>query len=332
MARGINQKAKLLRLVQIFYKETDKEHGITMNDILDRLEQYGIQAERKSIYDDLETLGQVGIRISSRKEGKNYIYFLEERMFELSEMKLLVDAVQSSKFITKEKSNKLIGKIELLASRNEAESLQRQVFVTDRIKTMNESIFNNIDKIHSAINSNRMINFKYFEWTVSKEREYRHNGAVYEISPWGLIWDDENYYLVGFDSGAGIIKHFRVDKMDRLNIADKEREGRETFKEQNFNTAKYANKVFGMYGGRELTVDVRFRKHLAGVVIDRFGKDVAMRPDGDDWFLAHLDIMDSPVFMGWLMGFGTEAEIIGPEEYVDKFYNSVRELNKLYKK
>jgi len=187
-----------------------------------------------------------------------------------------VDAIQSSKFITEKKSNSLIKKLETMVSEYDAQKLQRQVYVSGRIKAMNESIYYTVDAIHNAISENKKIRFQYFQWNVKKEPQLRHGGAWYHISPWGLSWDDENYYLVGFDSEAGLIKHFRVDKMLRIALSNETREGREHFKK--LDMADYARKSFGMFGGEEETVKLQVSNGLAGVIIDRFGKDVMMIP------------------------------------------------------
>ena len=197
MPKGTNQKFKLYYLAKILTEKTDEDHYITMPEILKELERYEVTANRKSIYNDLKDLERLGIEVEGEPIGKGYHYHVVDRQFELPELKLLVDAIQSSKFITARKSNELIKKLETLVSKYEAAKLQRQVFVSGRIKTMNESIYYNVDEIHNAIAENRKIRFQYFQWNVKKEMELRHGGACYHISPWGMSWDDENYYLVG---------------------------------------------------------------------------------------------------------------------------------------
>ena len=225
MPRGTNQKFKLYRLAKIMLERTDDDHYITMPEIIDALGEYDITADRKSIYSDLRDLEVLGIEVEGEKVGNRFHYHVVSRTFELPELKLLVDAIQSSKFITESKTNALIKKLEQLVSKYEAMKLQRQVFVSGRIKTMNESIYYSVDAIHHAISENKKIRFQYFQWNVKKEMELRHNGAWYHISPWGLSWDDENYYLVGYDSDGGKIKHYRVDKMLHIQMTDEKREG-----------------------------------------------------------------------------------------------------------
>ena len=190
--------------MQILLRYSDEEHPVPQAEISERLNAYGIQADRKSIYDDIKALNEFGLGIENRR-SKPSGFYVAERNFELPELKLLVDAVQSSKFITAKKSNELIRKLENLTSVYEAKNLQRQVYVGNRIKTMNESIYYNVDEIHQAISQNRMIRFHYYEWTPEKKMHLRRNGKIYEISPWGLSWDDENYYMVGYDNDAEII-------------------------------------------------------------------------------------------------------------------------------
>ena len=276
MPKGTNQKFKLYHLAQIMLEKTDDEHYITMPEILSALEAYGVTADRKSIYNDLRDLEVLGIEVEGEPVGGRYHYHVLNRPFELPELKLLVDAIQSSKFITERKTNALIKKLERLVSQYDAVKLQRQVYVSGRIKTMNESIYYTVDAIHNAISENRKIRFQYYQWNVKKEMELRHGGAFYHISPWGLSWDDENYYLVGYDSEADTLKHYRVDKMLHIQMSDEKREGQEHF--ERLNMADYAKKSFGMFGGKEQKVKLLVKNELAGVMIDRFGKDIMMIP------------------------------------------------------
>ena len=194
MAKHSNQKLKILYLMKIMEQNTDDKHGLTMGEIITALRGYGIDSERKSLYDDFDVLRTFGMDIQQRR-GKEVRYHLASRDFELPELKLLVDSVQSSKFITHKKSRTLIRKIENLLSRYEAKELQRQVFVANRIKAMNESIYYVVDDIHKAISEDRQISFQYYEWNVKKQKQLRKNGQVYKVSPWVLTWDDENYYI-----------------------------------------------------------------------------------------------------------------------------------------
>ena len=328
MPKGTNQKFKLYRLAQIMLERTDEEHYITMPEILSALEQYEITADRKSIYNDLRDLEVLGIEVEGESVGNRYHYHVVNRPFELPELKLLVDAIQSSKFITERKTNALIKKLERLVSRYEGMKLQRQVFVSGRIKTMNESIYYTVDAIHNAISEDRKIRFQYFQWNVKKEMELRHGGAYYHISPWGLSWDDENYYLVGFDSQAKQIKHYRVDKMLHIQTSEEKREGREYFRK--LDMADYTKKSFGMFGGKEQKVRLLLENRLAGVIIDRFGKDLMMIPSGPDHFTVNVDVRVSGQFLGWIFSLGEGVKILGPEEVTELVRKEIARLERQY--
>ena len=328
MPKGTNNKFKLYRLAQIMLEKTDDEHYITMPEILSALKEYDITADRKTIYADLKDLEQFGIEIEGEPVGNKYHYHVISRSFELPELKLLVDAIQSSKFITARKTNSLIKKLETLVSKYDAAKLQRQVYVSGRIKTMNESIYYTVDAIHNAISENKKIQFQYYQWNVKKEMELRHGGAYYHISPWGLSWDDENYYMIGYDSEADLIKHFRVDKMLHIQMMDEKREGKEHFKK--LDMADYAKKSFGMFGGKEQNVKLKVANYLVGVMIDRFGKDIMMIPADDQHFTMHVDVHVSGQFFGWIMSLGEGVKIIGPDEVVDQMRQEIRRLNDQY--
>ena len=328
MPKGTNNKFKLYRLAQIMLEKTDDEHYITMPEIMSALNEYEITADRKTIYADLKDLEQLGIEIEGEPVGNRYHYHVISRSFELPELKLLVDAIQSSKFITERKTNALIKKLETLVSRYDATKLQRQVYVTGRIKTMNESIYYTVDAIHNAISENRKIRFQYYQWNVKKEMELRHNGAYYHISPWGLSWDDENYYMVGYDSNSGIIKHYRVDKMLHITLLDEKREGKEHFKK--LDMADYAKKSFGMFGGKEKTVKLLVENNLAGVMIDRFGKDIMMVPVDEEHFTVNVDVRVSGPFIGWIISLGKGVKIAGPDDVVEQMRLEIERLQKQY--
>ena len=328
MPKGTNNKFKLYRLAQIMLEKTDEDHYITMPEIMAALNEYEITADRKTIYADLKDLEQFGIEVEGEPVGNRYHYHVVSRSFELPELKLLVDAIQSSKFITARKSNALIKKLEKLASKYEAMKLQRQVFVSGRIKTMNESIYYTVDAIHNAISENRKIRFQYFQWNVKKEMELRHDGAYYYVSPWGLSWDDENYYLVGYDSEAEKIKHYRVDKMLHIQMTDEKREGKEHFKK--LDMADYTKKSFGMYGGKEQRVKLLVKNDLAGVMIDRFGKDIMMMPIDDKHFTVNVDVRVSGPFLGWIISLGEGVKIVGPDEVAEQMKMEIVRLVKQY--
>ena len=328
MPKGTNQKFKLYRLAQIMLENTDEEHYITMPEIMAALGKYEITADRKSIYTDLRDLETLDIEVEGEPVGNRYHYHVINRPFELPELKLLVDAIQSSRFITEKKTNALIRKLEKLVSKYDAQKLQRQVYVSGRIKTMNESIYYTVDAIHNAISENRKIRFQYFQWNVKKEMELRHGGAWYHISPWGLAWDNENYYLVGYDSDAGRIKHYRVDKMLHIRISEEEREGREHF--QKLDMADYTKKSFGMFGGEEQTVKLLVDNNLVGVILDRFGKDVMLIPADEGHFTVNVDVHVSGLFLGWIFSLGEQVKILSPEGVAEQMKQEAERLMRQY--
>ena len=273
MSKSSNQKLKLSYLTKIMLAKTDEEHSLTMPQILQELEKYGVTAERKSIYADFNDMtDKLGIDIVKEQVGRETYYHVASREFELAEVKLLIDAIQSSKFITEKKSDVLIKKVKGLVSEYQASQLQRQVYVQGRIKTMNETIYYGVDDIHKAISENRKVRFKYYQWNIEKKLVPRHNGDWIVVSPWALTWDDENYYLVAYDASVEKCKHYRVDKMMKIEMMDESREGEEIFK--NFDMAAYAKATFGMYQGNKEKVHIQFPNSMCGVFIDRFGKDM----------------------------------------------------------
>ena len=314
--------------MRILLEKTDETHSITMPEIITALKLQGISAERKSIYNDIESLRTYGLDIVGEPDGKIFKYRVVNRTFELAELKLLVDSVQSSKFVTEKKSNDLIKKIEGLGSNYEASQLQRQVYTSGRIKTVNENIYYNVDILHNAINQNSKIKFHYFQWNVKKEMELRKGGEYYCVSPWGLSWDDENYYLVAYDSEAEKIKHYRVDKMLHIDLTGEMRDGKELF--ERFDMAEYSKKMFGMFDGKEENVKIECHNCLAGVIIDRFGTDVKMLKKDDEHFTATVKVAVSKQFLAWVMALGENAKIVGPESVVNQVKDEIDKLRILY--
>ncbi len=328
MPKGNNQKLKLLYLARIFMEETDEGHGLTMPELISRLDEYGVQASRKTLYLDLEELRHFGLDIVAQPFRNICTYHLASREFELAELKLLVDSVQSAKFITEKKSRQLIRKLESLASSHEARMLQRQVLITGRVKTMNESIYYNVDKLHTAIHSNSIIRFHYFQWDVHKNMQLRHDGAWYVVSPWALARNDENYYLVGYDAASDRIKHYRVDKMLHISLENQPRQGQERLKD--FDPASYSRRLFGMFGGREVKVTLEAENRLAGIIIDRFGKDVRLIPRDDTRFTVTVDVAVSGQFLGWITGLGEGIRVVGPPEVVAQMRATAARLTEQY--
>ncbi len=323
--KSSQQKLKLIYLMQILLENTDEDHLYTVQDMIDALAARGVTAERKSIYDDIECLKLYGLDICSVK-NKTYGYFVASRDFELPELKLLVDSVQSSKFITHKKSTELIAKIEKLTSRHNAGKLERQVFVTNRVKTLNEQIYYNVDRIHDAIAADKKITFKYYDINLNKQKVYRKEGNSYCESPVSLTWDDENYYLITYKEKYQSFAHYRVDKMDSIDITE---EPRAELPGQ-FDLSVYTKSVFSMFGGEETAVTVEFDNGLVGVVFDRFGVNVPITKSDNEHFRCTVKVAVSPQFFSWVMGFGNRAKIIAPESVVEDQKKLLKEISQIY--
>ncbi len=309
-------KLRILYMMRILLERTDDRHPMSAADIGKALGEYGMSADRKTVYSDIETLNESGMDILQAK-GTNGGYYIGSREFELPELKLLVDAVQASKFISRKKSEELIRKLENLASIHDARQLQRNVFIYNRPKTGNETIYYNVDQIHAAILRNKQIRYKYAEWTVEKKLKPKKGGVFYTVSPWALTWDDANYYLIAYDEAADCIKHYRVDKMQDTDVLEKDRIGKERF--QDFDLAEFGKKTFSMYGGRDEEVTLVCENDIVGVILDRFGKEVTIVPVDEKHFRVRVLAAVSPQFFGWVAGIGDKM-CIGAPEHVKEAY------------
>ncbi len=307
MARSVHQKRKLLVLLSILERETDEQHPLTLSQIIDRLAAQGITAERKSVYDDFEQLRLHGVDVVTVRDT-SVRYYIGERTFDPAELRLLVDVVQSSRFITARKSRALVEKLETLCSRHQAGQLQRQVLL-ERIKTMNESIYYNVDRLQTAIAEDCQVTFHYFKWGMDKERHLQHGGERYAVSPWALTFEDENYYLVAYDAASQRLRHYRVDRMLHIEQTQDVRDGEAVFRARDL--TQYTRKTFGMFSGEERAVTLWCRAWMAGAIIDRFGIDTNFIPDGDGFRIC-VPVAVSEQFFAWVCGFGTDIRICEP--------------------
>lgn len=314
-------KLIILHIMKILKEKTDEKHTMSAADIDKALQGFGMSVNRWTVYNDIDTLREFGLDIL-RAKGTNGGYYISSRDFELPELKLLVDAVQASKFISRKKSEELIRKLEGLASEHAASQLQRNVFIYNRPKTGNETIYYNVDQIHTAILENRQIQYQYAEWTVKKELKPKKGGAIYTVSPWSLTWDDANYYLIAYDEEADCMKHYRVDKMQRTCVTERERIGRESF--QDFDLAEFSKKTFSMYGGHDEEVTLQCKNELVGVILDRFGTDVMIVPVKDGQFRVRVLVAVSPQFFGWVTGIGSGLRIVGPGKVQEEYQEYLR--------
>ena len=323
MPRVEGQKGKILLLLRILERYSDEEHLISVPRILELLEAQGVPAERKSVYSDIETLQQLGYDIVQQR-GRSGGYYLASRQFQLPELKLLADAVQASRFITRKKSDQLIRTLAQFASDWQAADLKRQVFASSRIKTMNESIYYNVDALHRAIAEDKQVRFVYQEWDLNKRKVARRGGSAYEVSPWALLWEDENYYLVAWAEGQGL-RHYRVDKMASITLLDAPRQGAADYDPKKMQD--YAKPMFQMYGGPVKRVQLACDNSMIGPMLDRFGTDVTVvpQPDGATFHL-YADVAVSPTFFGWVCGFSGKVRIVAPAEVKAEFGEALRAL------
>ena len=322
-------KLRLLYLYQILTEETDEEHILSaaeLEKILDR--RHDIKADRRSLYNDIDTLKEFGIDIVTVK-GADHGYYVTGRDFELAELKVLADSIQVSRFITRKKSEELIKKLKLLTSVHQAKQIQKQITLTGRPKATNETIFYNVDAIHTAIFKDRQISFQYAEWDLNKTLRLKKNGALYRVSPFALIWDDENYYLVAYDQNSGEERHYRVDKMRNIEITGDAREGKRQIRD--FDAVDFGKKTFGMFGGSDEDVTLCAPNTMAGILIDRFGRDIMLIPEDEEHFHTTVRITVSPQFFGWLAALGNDVTITKPESVRNRFASYLEDIMKEYR-
>ncbi len=328
MPKGTNQKLKLLYLQKVLLEETDYEHGLTMEQIIKCLEAYEVTAERKTLYADLKALKEVGMDIVGEKCGKEYRYHVQSRDFELAEVKILADALSASRFISKKKTKELIEKISHLVSKYEAKSLRRQVYLSGRVKATNESVYYTVDAVHRAIAAKRKVRFIYTNWNTKKKLVPRYNGKVYEVSPWGLSFNDDNYYMIGFDSDRQTIRHYRLDKMKDIALTDIPVDGADYMR--NIEIGTYVTQNFGMCGGDVRAVRVRLPETFCGVFIDRFGKDIEFHDVGDGMVECTITLAVSWTFFAWIFGLG-DVTIVAPQDVVREVKEFIGDIVQKYR-
>ena len=317
-------KLRLLYIWQILSEETDEDHILSAFELIGQLERrYDVKADRRSIYNDIDTLKEFGIDIVTVK-GADHGYYIAGRDFELAELKVLADSVQVAKFITRKKSEDLIKKLKLLTSVHQGKQLQKQITLLGRPKATNETIFYNVDAIHSAIYKNQQITFQYAEWTMKKSLSVKKGGMLYQVSPWALVWDDENYYLVAYDHATEEERHYRVDKMKNIEAQSAPREGEKILKK--FDAADFGKRTFGMFTGKDEDVVLSAPKRMVGIFLDRFGRDIMLIPDDNERFHVSLPVTVSPQFFGWLAALGSEVSIVRPAPVREQFTAYIKDI------
>lgn len=324
-----NQKIKILLLKRILEEETDENHELTVAQIIQKLDAMDVTAERKSVCDDISKLTEepIGMDIVRTCHDRSFYYKLVHREFELVELKLLVDCVQSARFITESKSKELIRKLESFASLADRSQLKRHMIISGRVKTENKAVYYSLDQIHAAVSQNHQLSFRYFAWDVDRKMKLKHNGKKYRVSPWALCWDDEKYYLVGYDHDADKIKNFRVDKMTDTEIVPEERQGRKLFRD--YDLPNYTNRLFGMFEGEQERVTLICKNSMANVIIDRFGRDIMIQKEDEEHFRAVVDVSVSRMFLGWIMALDG-VKIAGPEQVVRQMKEEIQRLQENY--
>ena len=312
MPKSDNQKLKILYIYDYLLKNSHENRPVKAAELIDMLEKKGISCDRKTVYSDIAALIDYGLDIET-VPGRNGGYFVASRIFELPELKLLIDAVQSSRYLTEKKSRELIGKLCAQCNEEDARFVRRNVFVSGRVKSMNESIYYNVDTIQEAIGENKQITFRYFDWDMKGQRAYREK--TYAASPYGLLQDNENCYLLGFSQRHGVTS-YRVDRMANITILEEKRISCPELADTKLQA--YANRMFQMFAGEMVDVKMRFHKTLLNVVIDRFGKETMLIPDGDDHFIFTVKVAVSPMFLSWVIGFGNLAKILHPQSVAEQ--------------
>ena len=312
MPKSDNQKLKIFYILDYLKQYSHQDHPVRAAELISMLErQHNISCDRKTVYSDITALQDYGLDIVS-VPGKNGGYYIASRNFELPELKLLIDAVLSSKFLTEKKSRELIEKLCRECSVHDALLMRRDVLVSGRVKSMNETIYYNVDAIQEAIGQNKQITFRYFDWGIDGKRRYREKN--YEASPYGLCQDNENCYLLAHSPRHGVTS-YRVDRMTDIRLTDQSRTPCPELTGKAL--TEHAKRLFQMYAGDATTVKLRFHRELTNVVMDRFGRDTMLIPDGEDHFVFTVQVAVSPMFLSWVIGFGKKARILYPQSVID---------------
>ena len=325
MPKSDNQKLKIFYILDYLQKNSHQDHPVRAAELLNMLErQHNIVCDRKTVYSDIAALQDYGVDIVSIP-GKNGGYYIASRNFELPELKLLINAVQSSKYLTEKKSRELIEKLCTECSVYDAQLMRRDVLVSGRVKSMNETIYYNVDTIQEAIGENRQITFRYFDWGIDGKRRYRTKH--YQASPYGLCQDNENCYLLAHSPRYGVTS-YRVDRMSDIQMAEEKRTPCPELTGKAL--TEHANRLFQMFAGDATTVKLRFHRELTNVVMDRFGRDTMLIPDGDDHFVFTVKVAVSPMFLSWVIGFGQKAKILHPQSVIDECRELCRQAMEQY--
>lgn len=307
-------KARLLVLTKMFYELTDENHPMDTFEIIDYLAEHGVPANTKTLRSDIKLLKEQDIDIITVTSRPNK-YFLGARLFEMPEVKLLLDAVASSRFITKSKSKELSRKLTSLTSGHQRTQLTRHMYTTGRVKPGNENIFYYVDLINNAIELKRKISFQIIEFDGRKKKVLRHDGEVYVMSPYAMYWSDDFYYVVGWSDKRETMAAYRIDRMEEPHILDE----KAVRKPKGFRVTDYSHKVFEMFAGDEVSVKLECRNDLMKYVIDRFGMKFETEPATGETTYCYVDVCLSPTFYGWVFGFKGKIKIISPDYAIKEY-------------
>lgn len=326
MSKGKNQKAKLLKVLEILRKESDEKHPISTKTLIEKLLEEGIECERKTLYDDIEVLNECGYEIMTIKSKTNY-YYIEDRDFSTAELKILLDAVEAARFITKKKTEQLSEKIAYMAGKHKAEVLKSNILTLNG-KHTNERIYYNVDTINEAIDGKKQISFKYFDYDLSLKRVYRKDGELYTTTPIAMLFSEDNYYLITYSDKYDRLVHYRVDKMDGVEVVDQPATKLDT---KRFNLQKYGKSVFEMYSGKMRNITLLCDVSLIDVIVDRFGQDVIMNKAEENTFTVCVPVEVSPTFYSWLFTFGDKMKVLSPMDVVLEVKQKLSTILDVYK-
>ncbi|MCL2861615.1 MAG: WYL domain-containing protein [Firmicutes bacterium] len=327
MPKTENQKIKMLRLLEILKSDSDEENPIASTEIIARLKDQGIECGRKSLYDDIRILNEYGYEVMCIK-GRQNMYYISDRTFDIPELRILLDAVQSAAFIPKKKTLDLVYKISALAGSHRGELLKKNTVHFDTVKRGNDKIFYSIDAIDRAIASDKKITFWYFDIDIEGERIYRKEKERYVLSPVGLILANGFHYLVGYDERQKAFRNYRVDRMDNVNIEEENIVPADCIK--NFDVYKDQNLAFGMYSGEVERVTLHAHNTLAEIIFDKFGSHIKLNKADENHFTVSVEIQISPVFLSWCVMFGDRLKILSPKKVEGELMNLIKSITKMY--
>lgn len=327
--RDIRNKTRIVKLKEIFYNETDDTSKLCIEDIIKRLQQeFGdnYTVEKKAIKDDIDALNENDFCIIEEQGKKNKkFYSHQDKTFEIHELRMLIDAVSSARFITRKETEGIIEKLKNLTSKNLGKKLQNQIHLDGTIKSEDPYVKLYIDKIHTAISENKELNFKYGNYNVKKEFYLHHDGELYSVKPYALVWNNDYYYLVAIDERKGCLVHYRVDRMRNVDIVDMH------FKKDDFNIRKHLNSTFNMYPGKVEIIEIQFDNHLINVILDKFGKDANIRRVDDNSFILRASAAVNKGLVRWILTWGSDAKVISPESLAKEIENEAQKMIGLYR-